>query len=207
MSDMTFNGKDGPSGPIPGENYTSDRQNYPWHQPPEFSNVHDALDKMSVKLTDPKTARNILAFAEGGFPLVRIAQMIIMEGISQGKWTVDMGLLLAGPFTKIFEIMCDSYDIEYDIGITEEDNWQTGDFYKAVTTLKQDGGSIKGVGEVVDQQMPQISAAADQQELGSDTGGDTPSADSVSSGDSGGGTEDLGQQGFAAMSTFTKGSK
>ena len=184
-------------GPIPGENYTSDTKSYPWHQPPEYKSVSEALDKMSVKLTQPKTARYIMAFAQAGFPLVRISQMIIMEGMAQGKWTVDMGLLLAGPFTKIIEIMCDSYDIEYDIGIDEEDDYSTGNYYKAMTLLKKEANTVPGVSEAVEQQMPSIeAAAANQDQPKEDTGG----ADS--GGASGAGKEeDLGMQGFTAMTS------
>ena len=28
-----------PSGPIPGENFTSDERNYPWHRPPEYTDT------------------------------------------------------------------------------------------------------------------------------------------------------------------------
>lgn len=179
--------------PIPGENFTSDTKNYPWHQPPEHKSVTDALDKMSIKLTEPKNARHVMAFAEAGFPLVRIAQMIIMEGVAQGKWTVDMGLLLAGPFTKIFEIMCDSYDIKYDIGIAEEDNWQTGNYYKAVSTLQEDAGKLGNAGDIIQEKLPEIEAAADAQASpdsgAQDQGGQSPAP----------ATQDLGAQGFASM--------
>lgn len=178
--------------PIPGENYTSDTKNYPWHQPPEHTSIIDALDKMSVKLTQPDTARHIMAFAEAGFPLVRISQMIIMEGVAQGKWTVDMGLLLAGPFTKIIEIMCDSYDIDYNIGIEKKEDWNTGNYYKAVALLKKNAGDIPDVAEIVDEQMPKIEETAQDQK----------GADNVpEEGGDAGGKQDLGMSGFTAMTS------
>ena len=32
-----------PSGPIPGENFTSDERNYPWHRPPEYTDMDLSL--------------------------------------------------------------------------------------------------------------------------------------------------------------------
>jgi hypothetical protein len=129
-----------------------------------------------------------MSFAEGGFPLVHISQMILMEGVAQGQWTVDMALLMAGPVTKIIEIMCDSQEIDYDIGIQDKDTWQTGHFMKALTVMNRQNNTYQGVGEAVAQQMPQIDAAAEQQQgSSSDSGSDS------------GGQQDIGMQGFAAM--------
>lgn len=151
-------------GPIPGENFTSDTKNYPWHQPPEYKNIKVALDKMAVKLTEKKISRKLIALAEMGFPLVRISQMIIMEGIGQGKWTLDMGLLLAGPFTKIIEIMCDTYGVEYTIGIEEDEDedFETGIFFKGLAELESSARD-SGVYKVVKSEMPKITAEVEEQ--------------------------------------------
>lgn len=179
---MLFNGKEGP---IPGENFTSDTKNYPWHQPPEFSNVGDALEKMALKLSSPKVARGVMAFADAGFPLTRITQMIVMEGVAQGKWTVDMGLLLAGPFCKIMEIMCDSYDINYKLGIEEDDDFQTGTIFKGMVELDKQSKQATNIYKVVKEQLPAIEEAADEVPAGAP--------------DAGGEEQDLGTQGFTQM--------
>ena len=31
-------------GPIPGENFTSETKNYPWHRPPEITDYDEALE-------------------------------------------------------------------------------------------------------------------------------------------------------------------
>lgn len=181
---MMING----DGPIPGENYTSDTKNYPWHQPPEFSNVTDALEKTSKKLTQPQIAMAIMSFADAGFPLTRITQMIIMEGISQGKWTVDMGLLLAGPFCKIIEIMCDSYGINYNLGIENDESFNTGTLFKGQVDLMQSSKKADNLYNIVKQELPEIEQAAEDQGTGAEPTGTEPEE------------QDLGQQGFTAMS-------
>lgn len=176
-------------GPIPGENFTSDTKNYPWHQPPEFADVTKALDMLTKKMTTPKTARFLIATAQAGFPLVNIAQMIIMQGVSAGKWTIDMGLLIAGPCTKILEIMCDNYGVEFTLGIEEDESFHTGVFWKEKSSIDEAvKKGDKSFYSVVSQEMPQIQDAIDppaEQSTGSDEG--------------------LAQQGFA--STINAGAK
>lgn len=166
--------------PIPGENFTSDTSSYPWHQPPEYSSIAEALDKMSVKLTEKKVARNLMTMADAGIPLVRIAQMIVMEGMARGKWTIDMGLLIAGPITKIIEIMCDAYEIEYTIGIEEDDDdWNTGTLFKAMASFKEQEKD-NGVFKIVSSQMDEIKDAAEGQDL--ETEESNPEGDLMASG-------------------------
>lgn len=183
---MLING----DGPIPGENYTSDTKNYPWHQPPEFSNITDALEKTTKKLTQPQIAMAFMAFADAGFPLSRITQMIVMEGVSQGKWTVDMGLLLAGPFCKILEIMCDSYGIDYKLGFEEDQEFNTGTLFKGQVDLMKESNKSTNLYEIVKQELPEIEQAAEEQ------GGAPNSEDSGLPIE-----EDLGEQGFTTMSS------
>lgn len=138
---------------IPGANFTSDTRNYPWHQPPEFTDISLALDKIAEKLVNKKTARKLVATAEVGIPLYRIAMLIVMEGVSIGKWTVDMALLLAGPVTKMIEILCVQYDVEYSLGLEEEEEFVTGFYVKSVA-----GG---GKETKLEKAMPEIKAQAE----------------------------------------------
>ncbi len=172
--------------PIPGENYTSDTKGYPWHQPPEFTTLGPALDKMSQKMTDRKTAPLLMSMVETGLPLYKLSQIIVMEGMANGKWTLDLGLLLAGPFTKILEIMCSVYDIEYTLGIEDEDDEPTGLFAVGIENLKKQGAD-KGVFRLVQDELPKIQSEASEQEVDSTA---SPEAS---------GEQDLGEVGFATM--------
>ncbi len=119
------------SGPIPGANYTSDTKNYPWHQPPKFTDISEALDKIVEKLMTDDADKKVTALAEIGIPLYRIAALIVMKGVAEGQWTVDLGLLLVGPVCKVIEIICVQYDVEYKLGIERDDKFVTGMFVKA----------------------------------------------------------------------------
>lgn len=143
----TFN-----SGPIPGENFTSDTKNYPWRQPPEFTDVDEALDWLGKKLTQFQVANGLLSMAEMGVPLYKIADMLLLQGMGEGKWTVDFMLILAGPVTRMIELICIGFGVEYDLGIYEEEDFDTGTYFKNKANLGTPGGPFK----LLEEQLPEI---------------------------------------------------
>lgn len=146
------------SGPIPGENYTSDTKNYPWRQPPEFSDIDEALDWVSGRLTQFKVANGILTMAETGVPLYQITNFILLNYVGEGKWTPDFSLLLAGPVCRMIELMCIGFDVEYDLGIEDDDDdFETGTFFKNESDMK----FAKGI-ELLNEEMPNIKAQAEE---------------------------------------------
>lgn len=107
--------------PIPGANLTSDSRNYPWHRPPDIVDFDEAVEFIAKGIMKPKPASGILTMLEMGITVAMVTQMIIMAGMSRGKWTLDLGLIVAGPVARMIEIMADDAGIEYTMG-TEEDN-------------------------------------------------------------------------------------
>ncbi len=120
------------NGPIPGENFTSDTRNYPWHQPPQYTSIDDALDMMSDKMVKKDVANSLLTIVELGVPLYKVASMLVMAGVMNGKWTPDFALLLVGPITRVLELLCIGYGVDYNIGIEDEEEMLTGDFFKEI---------------------------------------------------------------------------
>jgi len=170
------------SGPIPGANFTSDTKNYPWHQPPEFTDISDALDKIVQKITEKAPLKSVLGLAELGIPLYRIAGIVIMQGVSEGKWTVDMALLLVGPTTKIIEMICSQFGVEYTLGIEEEEDTEPdGVFYKMSyeNQLKKPNKVLS----IISEEVEQVKAEAEDQE--------GPQEEAVE--------PDIQQEGFAKM--------
>lgn len=174
------------AGPIPGENYTSDTKNYPWRQPPEFTDLDEALDYMAKKLTQFEVANGVLTMVEMGLPLCKITEIILMQGMGEGKWTMDFALLLAGPMTRIIELICIGFEVEYDLGIDDEVDFNTGTFFKNDLELKT---PKKADFKVIAEQLPEIKEAAEAQ-------GSNPVGEAAEPAAGGGG--DLATQGFMA---------
>lgn len=165
------------AGPIPGENYTSDTKNYPWRQPPEYSDLDEALDYLSGRLTQFKVANGLLTMAEMGVPLYQITSFVLISGMGEGKWTPDFMLLLAGPLTRMIELMCIGFEVEYELGISDDDDeFETGTFFKEENDMKLPKNM-----KLLEEELPDIKSEAEQQ--------------SASQGEG-----DIQQEGFLAMS-------
>lgn len=105
------------SAPIPGENYTSDTKNYPWHRPPEHSDLDSAIEDSAKKLLSPEGSVGVITMMEMGIDVATLTDLFLTSGIGAGKWTVDQALLIAGPVSHIMCLMAKGYGIKYNLGI------------------------------------------------------------------------------------------
>jgi hypothetical protein len=103
-------------GPIPGENYTSDTKNYPWHRPPEITDFDEAVAYSIKNLTDPEYGFQFMSILEAGYSIATATDIFVTQGIGDGKWTPDFALLLAGPVARTLDIMSKSYGIKAEMG-------------------------------------------------------------------------------------------
>ncbi len=119
MSRQLFDAQN-PDGPIPGENMTSDERNYPWHRSPDITDSDEAVDYLSDKLTDTKDGFMYMNLLKADVTVAACVDMAVTQGISDGKWTPDFAILIAGPVARLFEIMAKSYKIKYALGVEED---------------------------------------------------------------------------------------
>jgi hypothetical protein len=80
--------------------------------------------------------------------------MIIMKGVGAGKWSVDLGLLLAGPIAHIIILMARGYDIDYEMGFSGPPKGPTRVFFKEARKIdrqkaKEAGEDAREGGEVI----------------------------------------------------------
>jgi hypothetical protein len=108
-----------PSGPIPGENYTSDTRNYPWHRPPDITDLDSGVEASIKQLTTREGSYALLTMLQAGMSVVQATDIFVTTGIGAGKWSPDLGLLLAGPVSHMIKLMADGYGIKYDMGLAD----------------------------------------------------------------------------------------
>lgn len=108
-------------GPIPGANYTSNPKNYPWHRPPEITNLDDAIEASVERLTEKEAVFGLLSLISNGMTVAAATDVFVTSGIGAGKWTPDFAILLAGPVARIIKMLCDGYGVEYRMGIEENE--------------------------------------------------------------------------------------
>lgn len=131
-----------PNGPIPGEQYTSDTRNYPWHRPPEITDLEKGIEASIKQLSTRTGAFGLLTSLQSGVTIVQATDMFITSGIGKGKWAPDLGLLLAGPVARMMEIMAKDAGITYALGL-DDDPLPTATYYKkqAKITAEQATGA------------------------------------------------------------------
>lgn len=129
--------KDRLDGPIPGENFTSDTKNYPWHREPEFTDLDDAIEHSAKKLTGEKAAFGLITMLKGGMDIATAADIFVTSGIGAGKWTPDFGLLMAGPIARIIEMMAKGYGVKARRGWEEDEEILTISYFDAFSPTNE----------------------------------------------------------------------
>ncbi len=139
-------------GPIPGANFTSDTKNYPWHRPPKYTDLDDAIEFSFSHLMDEEKYISFLTMMETGVTILQAADMFTMAGVASGKWTVDFALLLGGPVAHIMWLMCKGYGIEPKLGLETKRKPATIHTMKAIAKpLEIDREKVKKATSMIDE--------------------------------------------------------
>ena len=87
--------------PIPGQGLTDKPGNYPWEHPPQYTDTQEATEFVWEKLTQPQFAQQVVAMLDSGIPVEAIGRIIVFSGFTEGKWTPDVGFVLAEVVMKM----------------------------------------------------------------------------------------------------------
>ncbi len=105
------------SAPIPGQSLTRTPGTYPFEKPPQFTNPEDAFKALVKALTMEKTAIKLMNMLETGFPVRSIVLTVLQGGFMEGKWTVDVALLLSQPLAALIIRMAKEANVKPNLGI------------------------------------------------------------------------------------------
>ncbi len=107
--------------PIAGANYAADTRNYPWHRPPEIVNYDEGVDYMITRMKEPEQIELVFSLLEIDAHVATVVTSLLMQGISKGKFSIDLAILMAGPIARYISIIADEQDIKYDMGVGDKD--------------------------------------------------------------------------------------
>lgn len=105
------------TGPVPGENFTANTRNYPWHRPPEVETYDSTVEYVMERMNDETTAEIVYSLMGMDRPLTNIVAGLMMQGVGRGKFQIDMAILAAGPVYRYLQILADSENIKYETGL------------------------------------------------------------------------------------------
>ena len=87
--------------PVPGQSLTDKPGNYPWEHPPQYTDTQEAAEYVWHKLTQPAFADQVVAMLDAGIPVEAIGRIVVFSGFTEGKWTPDVGFVLAEVIMKM----------------------------------------------------------------------------------------------------------
>ena len=127
-------------GPIPGENFTSDTKNYPWHRPPEITDYDEALEFAAKELKKVNSLVGLEALLYSGVTVATLTDYFLTRNIGLGKWSIDFALIIAGPVAKTIELIAVQSGYDYEMGIEEEITAPTIDMVKDIERMIDEEG-------------------------------------------------------------------
>ena len=107
-------------GPIPGENYTSDTRNYPWHRPPKNTDYVSSVEHMLKRLAEPEKSAFALTMLEEGETVLDFVAGTLRLAVSQGGLSIDNAVLAAGPYARAVESLAKKAGIKYEKGWSDK---------------------------------------------------------------------------------------
>jgi hypothetical protein len=87
--------------PVPGQSLTDKPGNSAWEHPPQFTDTEEAAEYIWDKITQPEFADQVVAMLDAGIPVEAIGRIIVFSGFTEGKWTPDVGFILAEVVMKM----------------------------------------------------------------------------------------------------------
>lgn len=124
--------------PIPGSSLTSSVDNpKPFEKAPEITKQADGINYLFLKLTDEEQYPKVMSSIREGVPLSELAQLVLFEGFSQGKWNPDMVLLLFEPLIYMLMALSEKVQIEYVLYPNEEKDDEVLDIEQEVEILRK----------------------------------------------------------------------
>ena len=133
-------------GPIPGENFTADTRNYPWHRPPEITDFNTAVTRTIDDIDEEREMQLIYSLLELEVPVAIITSNILMRKIARGIIPIDLAILMAGPVARYIEILAK------DNGMTADmDTSIPGEEPITPTMLRLQMGSVEDIEDIVEE--------------------------------------------------------
>ena len=102
--------------PIAGQGLTHELGNRPWQNPPQYSNVEEALQFHIPRIVNPDRQEELMNVIETGVPLTIIAETLQSGAVMQGKHSVDVGILIIPVLMETLAYLAEEQGVKYVMG-------------------------------------------------------------------------------------------
>jgi hypothetical protein len=83
--------------PIPGQSLTAEQGQSTYEQPPQYTDLDDAVDHIFERMIQQDNVNNLLRIVNTGIPLNAIIEPVLLHGAQEGLWNIDMSMMLYEP--------------------------------------------------------------------------------------------------------------
>lgn len=109
------------AGPTPGQSLLTEPKSQAWERPPQFVDPQDAADYVWRMLTKPAVTKSTLTMLDQGVPVEALARTLIFKGFSDGKWSIDTGMLIFRSVNLMIATLGKKAGIKIKIPVKETD--------------------------------------------------------------------------------------
>tara|TARA_X000001382_G_scaffold92656_1_gene67240 strand:+ start:1229 stop:1735 length:507 start_codon:yes stop_codon:yes gene_type:complete len=153
--------------PIPGQSLTNVPGNYPWEHAPQFTSVDEASEYVWDRLHTPKMMDQVVTFLKNDIPVEAIARMILFGGFSEGKWSVDVALLISEViFNQVLAIGMRAEIPNIKMFIKDQSNAKFHKQFAKFKTIKNKGKEKKPSKERLKEFVSEVKEELQEQPLG-----------------------------------------
>ena len=110
------------SGPVPGQSLTnSPDSQQPWEQAPEYTSLRKATQEIFLNLLEDEMLETVVTLMANGTPIGDITKMLLVSGMSKGKFNVDLMLSLIEPVMYMLLAIAEKVGIK-NVKLNREDD-------------------------------------------------------------------------------------
>jgi len=107
--------------PIPGSSLTSDPDSpAPYERPPEYTDVHAACAWLFSEMIEENNYEGLIKSMMDRIPIMDIAKLLLFSGFQEGKWDVNLLMLLIEPTAYMLLALAERAGIDPEIYREEE---------------------------------------------------------------------------------------
>lgn len=88
--------------PIPGQSLTRPPKNAAYEKPAQFNTVDEAMDFLMKSIGNTKKLTKFIIMLDNEVPVEALVRTTLMGGFTEGKWNMDLAMLLAKPLAGMF---------------------------------------------------------------------------------------------------------
>lgn len=97
----------------PGISWTAPEKSRPWQQPPQLVNIGEVVQRYMDSFSDPEVMSNAIDAIETKVPLSVMAQSVMLNHVSEGVHTMDMGILVMPVIIELLITLAELSNVEY----------------------------------------------------------------------------------------------